>query len=83
MSFAEIEAELEKLSPDELRRLALKSWTVLVEKEGGSDTANECSEDEPRLLAALDEAIAKAEATPGQGHSAREVRARLGEWTSR
>ncbi len=83
MSFAEIEAELEKLSPDELRRLALKSWTVLIEKEDSSDTAHECSEDDPRLLTALDDAIAKADSTPGQGHSGREVRARLGEWTSR
>jgi len=83
MSFAEIEAELEKLSPDELRRLALKSWTVFVEKEGGSEAANECSEDDPRLLAALDEAIAAADATVGQGHVGSDVRARLSEWTSR
>jgi hypothetical protein len=83
MSFAEIEAELEKLSPDELRRLALKSWTAFVEKEGGSRAANECSEDDPRLLAALDEAIAKADATPGEGHSGSNVRARLSEWTSK
>ena len=83
MSFAEIEAELEKLSSDELRRLALKSWTVFVEKEGGSEAANECSEDDPRLLAALDEAIAQADATPGEGHLAFQVRARLSEWTSK
>jgi hypothetical protein len=83
MSLAEIEAELGKLTPDELRRLALKSWTTFVEKESASDTPSECSEDDPRLLAALDEAIAKADRSPGQGHSGSEVRARLGEWTSR
>ena len=83
MSFAKIEAELEKLSSDELRRLALKSWTVFVEKEGGPGAGNECSEDDPRLLAALDEAIEKADATPGEGHSADAVRARLNQWTSK
>jgi len=36
MSLAEIEAELRKMTPDELRHLALKSWTAFVEKEGGA-----------------------------------------------
>lgn len=75
MSLAEIEAELGKMAPDELRRLALKSWTAFVEKEAGA--ANECSEDDPQLLAALDEAIEKAKATPQGGHSGNEVRSRL------
>ena len=83
MSFAEIEAELDRLDPDELRRLALKSWTTFVQKEGRTAGANECDESDPRLLTALDEAIAKADATPGQGQSARGVRARLNEWTTR
>jgi hypothetical protein len=83
MSFAEIEAELDQLGPDELRRLALKSWTTFVEKEGRADGANICDESDPQLLAALDEAIAKADATPGQGHSGSGVRARLNEWTTR
>jgi hypothetical protein len=83
MSFAEIEAELDRLDPDELRRLALKSWTTFVQKEGRTAGANECDESDPRLLTALDEAIAKADVTPGQGHSARGVRARLNEWTTR
>jgi len=69
MSFAEIEAELEKLTPDELRRLALLSWTAFVEKEGRRETAEECVENDPRLLTALDEAIARVDATPGAGHS--------------
>jgi hypothetical protein len=81
MSMAEIESELEKLTPDELRRLALKSWTTFVAKESGG--VNECDESDPQLLAALDEAIKKADATPGQGHSGRQVRVRLNEWTTR
>ncbi len=83
MSFAEIEAELGKLSPDELRRLALKSWTAFVEREGLAPGVNECSEDDTRVPAALDEATARADSTPGQGHSASALRARLKEWTTR
>ena len=83
MSFAEIEAELENLSPDELRRLALKSWMAFVEKEGKTDAAHECDEEDPALLAALDEAVARADAAPGQGQSGKAVRTRLREWTSR
>jgi hypothetical protein len=83
MSFSEIEAELDKLGPDELRRLAIKSWTAFVQKEGRMDGANECDESDPRLLTALDEAIAKADATPGQGHAGSQVRARLKEWISK
>ena len=83
MSFAEIEAELDHLSPEELRRLALKSWTTFVAKEGGADLANECDENHPELLTALDDALTRADATPGQGHSAKQVNARLSEWISR
>jgi hypothetical protein len=82
MSFAEIEAELDKLGPDDLRRLALKSWTAFLRKEGRTAGANECDESDPRLLTALDQAIAEANATPGQGHSSSHVRARLNEWIS-
>jgi hypothetical protein len=81
MSLAEIEAELGKMTPEELRHLALKSWMTFVEKEGGA--ANECSEDDPQVLAALDEAIEKADATPRQGYSGNEVRSRMSKWTSR
>ena len=83
MSLTEIEAELGKMTPDELRHLALKSWTAFVEKETGTGAVNECSEDDPQLLAALDEAIQKAEAAPRRGHSGDEVRSRLSQWTSR
>ncbi len=81
MSLAQIEAELDKLTSDELRRLALQSWTAFVKKEGG--ITHECVEEDPQLLAALDEATAAADATPGQGHSADEVRSRLRQWTSK
>ncbi len=83
MSFAEIESELETLSPAELRRLALKSWTAFVEKEARKGAVAQCSENDPELLAALDEAIAKAQGTPGQGHSGNEVRTRLNQWISK
>jgi len=77
MSLKEIEAELEKLAPDELCRLALRSWTAFVQKERGVQGFNECSEDDPNLLAALDEAVARAESAPERGYSGHEVRA----WT--
>jgi len=83
MKLAEIESQLEALTPDELRRLALKSWRVFVEKEGGRHIPPACDEDDPLLLAALDEAVAKAEVAPGQGSSGEEVRARLEQWSSR
>jgi hypothetical protein len=83
MSLAKIEAELGNMTPDELRRLAMKSWTAFVEKETGTGAVNECSEDDPQLLAALDEAVQKAEAAPRQVLSGDEVRSRLSKWTSR
>jgi len=83
MSFAEIEAELPQLSPDELRRLALRSWTAFVEKESRNQAGNVCSEEDPSLLAALDEAIEKAGIAPNREYSAGEVRARLSKWTSK
>ena len=81
MSLAQIEAELDKLTPEELRRLALRSWSAFVEREG--TIAHECDEDDPDLLASLDEAIAAANAERGKGHTADEVRARLRQWTSK
>jgi hypothetical protein len=74
---------LASLGPEELRDLALKSWKAFVEKEQRHNGVNECDEDDPRLLAALDEAIAKADATPGEGHSGADVRARLKEWSTK
>lgn len=83
MSFAQIEAELGKLTPDELRLLAVKSWEAFVEREERMQAVSECSEDDPRLLTALDEAIAKADSTPGPGHAGAHVRACLTEWISK
>ena len=83
MSLAEMESELGKMSPDELRRLALKSWSAFLEKESGPNATNECDEDDPQLLTALDEAVKRADETSGLGRSAREVRARIREWTAR
>lgn len=59
MSFAEIEAELPRLTQDELRDLALKSWLAISEKESKSSDFNECDADDPALLAALDEVRAE------------------------
>ena len=83
MGLSEIEAELDRLAPDELRRLALKSWTAFVQKEGCPGGTTSCDEDDPSLLVALDEAIGKADATPGQGQSGQQVLTRLNEWISR
>jgi len=83
MSIAEIEAELPQLTPDELHRLAMKSWTVFVEKQARRQAGTDCSENDPRLLAALDEAIEKAGVAPNRKYSADEVRARLSKWTSK
>jgi hypothetical protein len=83
MSLADIESELKKLSPEELRQVALKSWSTFVEKGGDADAVNGCDEDDPQVLAALDEALQKADAAPGQGRSGQEVRARIAEWTTK
>lgn len=83
MSLVEIEAQLEKLTPDELRHLALKSWSAFVEREAGAEGHNECDEDDPQLLSALDEAFEKAITKSGKRYTADEVRARLSQWTSK
>jgi hypothetical protein len=83
MSLSEIEAELRHLTAAELRELALKSWKAFAEKDEQSGVAHECSEDDPALLAALDEAIAHASTRPGEGLSADEVRTQMGRWISK
>lgn len=80
MNMARIEAELEQLTADELRRLALKSWAAYIAKE--DHAANEVDEDDPRLLAALDEAEKRADAG-GARVSGDEVKARLRAWTTK
>lgn len=83
MSITEIEAELERLTPDELRSLALRSWNAFVRSEGDSGTFNECDEDDPALLSALDEGIRHADSFPTGGFTGEEVRERISEWTSK
>ena len=83
MSITEIEAELERLTPDELRSLALRSWNAFVRSERDSGTFNECDEDDPVLLSALDEAIRHADSFPTSGFTGEKVRERIREWTSR
>lgn len=83
MSLREIELELEQLPPEDLRRLALKSWSVFVAKEKSAGLVSVCDEDDPGLLAALDEAIAEADATPGAGLTGAHLRARLPGWTTK
>jgi hypothetical protein len=82
MSLTDIEAQLEHLTPDELRRLALRSWNAFVKREGGSKAFNECDEDDPVLLSALDKAIEYADSYPASGSTGDEVRERIREWTS-
>ena len=81
MSFIEIEAAHDQLTPDELRRLAIKSWSAFLASETYAD--HFCDEDDPELLNALDRAIAKATATPAEVLAADEVRPRLTSWISR
>ena len=83
MSLAEIEAELSHLTPDELRDLVLKSWSAFAERESGMSDLNECDEDDPALLAALDEAVTQSRANPDSGVSGKEVRARIAQWVSK
>lgn len=83
MNLADIEAQLPRLTPDELRQLAMKSWAAFSEKETSADSSNECSEDDPALLAALDEALERAGAVPRQGYSGDEVRSRIARWSSK
>jgi len=83
MSLTEIEAQLEHLTPDELRHLALCSWSAFLKREGQSETFNECDEDDPFLLAALDTAVTDADSSPTSGSSGDEIRERISEWTSK
>lgn len=83
MSLSDIEAELSHLSVEELRDLALKSWSAFAERESKSSNVNECDEDDPALLAALDEAVAQTLVNPGKGLTGSEVRTEIARWTSK
>ena len=82
MSILQIEAELNRLSAEELRRLAVSSWTAFVEKEGLHPALNECEEDNRELLAALDTAVRHADQPGHPGLSGDDVRSRIREWTT-
>ena len=83
MSLREIEAELEKLTPAELRHLAVKSWTTFVQKEGLPESQHVCDEEDSALLSALDEAADHTDRAPGRGYSGDQVRARIAAWSSK
>ncbi len=83
MSIAQIEAELKGLSADELRRLALNSWAAYVQKEGGNPAGSECDEDDPLLLAALDEAVRRAGQPGSRTMTGAEVRTKIRQWTTK
>ena len=83
MSLVEIETELARLSAAELRRLAMHSWAAFLEKEAADPNQSTCDEDEPRLLAALDEAVSRADGRPGKVTDGDMMRAQIREWTTR
>jgi hypothetical protein len=66
----EILSAMDKLTPEELR----------IVKVGVESRLDE--DDDPALLAALQEAIADADAHPGEGKSVEEIRALIPKWIS-
>ena len=60
MSFEQIEAELEHLSPEELRCLALKSWAAFVQRE-------ECSNVDVNRGDEAETAITQADSQQAKG----------------
>ncbi len=66
----EILTAMDKLTPEELRIVKI-----------GVDSRLD-DDDDPALLAALQEAIAHADAHPGEGKSIEEVRALIPKWIS-
>jgi hypothetical protein len=81
MSLAQIEAELHNLSVEELGQLAQKSLETLEAKTGRA-VDQMCDEDDPQLLAALDDAIRSAD-SGNRNYSADEVVAHLRKWTTK
>ena len=83
MSIIQIEAELKCMSAEELRRLAVSSWAAFVEKEASDPALNECDEDNPKLLAALDDAVRQADRPGNRSVPGDEVRSRIRAWTTK
>ena len=82
MSIAQIESELNSLSAEDLRRLAISSWAAFVQRERLDPAFNQCEEESPQILAALDEAVRRADQPGSRVTPADEVRSRIREWTT-
>jgi hypothetical protein len=78
MSLTQLKDEAAQLPSKEQRELI----AFLISLQTGRQE-NECNEDDPALLAALDEATERAGAAPGKGYSGEEVRSRITQWTSK
>jgi hypothetical protein len=78
MSFTELKNEAAQLPSTEQRKLIAFLVALQTDRED-----HECSEDDSQLLAALDEAIARAGAVPTGGCSGDEVRSRMTKWISK
>ena len=83
MSLAQIEAKLDDLSADELRHLALRSRAVFLAKAGNNPGAHECEENDPVLLAALDNALLRTDHAGSHGVSGSEVRTKIKQWITK
>ena len=83
MSIIQIEAELKGMSAEELRRLAVSSWAAFLEREASDPALNECDEDNPELLAALDDAVCQADRPANRSVAGDEVRSRIRAWTTK
>jgi hypothetical protein len=83
MSLTQIESELQRLSAEELRQLAMTSWRAYLQREQCEPAVNECDELDPELLAALDEAVRRADAPGSRRYSVDEVRSRLRSWITK
>jgi hypothetical protein len=81
MSLTRLKDEAAQLPLKEQRELI--AFLIELQIEERSSASNECSEDDPALLAALDEAIARAGVVPTGGYSGQEVRSRVAQWTSK
>ena len=71
------------MSAEELRRLAVSSWAAFVEKEASDPALNECDEDNPKVLAALDDAVRQADRPGNRSIRGDEVRSRIRAWITK
>jgi hypothetical protein len=78
MSLTQLKDEAAQLPSKEQRELIAFLVTLQTDRQ-----ENECSEDDPALLAALDEAVTLAGTVPSGGYSGDEVRSRIAQWISR